>query len=137
VVVGNQKSFSDKWIDKMFSVQGGLRYLSVPMAICIMGPLALVDVIKGFMRPLLTISFTLGFGYIAYTAYFILKQKGFGALTPEQAVIYFTLAMDTCIMLTTTCVTWWFGDRRAAKSIARMTEKRLQQIEPTPKPKPD
>jgi hypothetical protein len=126
LVAANQKSFSDKWIDKMFAVEGWLKYIAIPLAFCIMGPLALVDIIKGFMRPVLTLAFTAGFGYLTYTSYYILKQKGFAALTPAQAVLYFTLALDTCIMLTTTCVTWWFGDRRAAKSINRMTEQRLR-----------
>ena len=126
LVVANQKNFSDKWIDKMFAVEGWLRYPAIFMAFCIMGPLALIDVIKGFMRPTLTIAFSVGFGYLAYTSYYILKQKGFDALSADQAVLYFTLAIDTCIMLTTTCVTWWFGDRRAAKSINRMTEQRLR-----------
>ena len=130
IAVANQKSFSDKWVDYLFGVQGWLRYLAVLMAFCIMGPFALVDVIKGFMRPVLTISFTVAYGYLAYTAYTILQQKGFAFLTTDQAVLYFTLAMDTCIMLTTTCVTWWFGDRRAAKSIGRMTEKRLDMSRP-------
>ena len=138
LVVANQKSFSDKWVDKMFAVTGWLKYIAVPLAFCIIGPLAAVDVIKGFMRPALTLAFTAGFGYLTYVAYYILKQKGFTTLTPDQAILYFTLALDTCIMLTTTCVTWWFGDRRAAKSINRMTEKRLsmnaqvQVIGPTP-----
>ena len=126
LVVANQKSFSEKWIDKMFEVKGWLRYVAVPLAFCIMGPLALVDIVKGFMRPTLTLAFSAGFGYLTYTSYFILKQQGFAALTPDQAVLYFTLALDTCIMLTTTCVTWWFGDRRAAKSINRMTTQRLK-----------
>jgi len=125
IVVANQKSFSDKWIDKMLEMEGWLRYIAVPLAFCIMGPLALVDVLKGFMRPSLTLSFTIGFGYLTYLSYGILKQQGFASLTADQAVMYFTLALDTCIMLTTTCVTWWFGDRRAAKSINRMTEQRL------------
>ena len=125
LVVANQKSFSDKWVDYLFGVQGYLRYLAVPMAFFIMGPFALVDIIKGFMRPVLTLSFTAAYGYLAYISYGILSGKGFETLTPDQAILYFTLAMDTCIMLTTTCVTWWFGDRRAAKSIGRMTEKRL------------
>jgi hypothetical protein len=129
IVASGQKLFSDKWIDKMFSVTGWLRFFAVPLAFLIMFPLAMVDVLKGFMRPMLTLSFTLAFGYIAYTSYYILKQKGFASLTPDQAVLYFTLAMDTCVMLTTTCVTWWFGDRRAAKSIARMTENRLQRVQ--------
>jgi len=125
IIVANQKSFSDKWIDKMLEMEGWLRYLAVPLAFCIMGPLALVDVLKGFMRPALTLAFTGGFGYLTFIAYGILKQKGFAHLTPDQALVYFTLGMDTCVMLTTTCVTWWFGDRRAAKAINRMTEQRL------------
>jgi hypothetical protein len=138
LVVANQKSFSDRWVDHLLKVQGWMKYIALPMAFCIMGPFALVDIIKGFMRPALTLSFTIGFGYLTYISYFILKQKGFGVLTADQAVLYFTLALDTCIMLTTTCVTWWFGDRRAAKSINRMTEKRLSMnnqvtlIGPTP-----
>jgi len=126
LVVANQKSFSDKWIDKMFAVEGWLKYIAIPMAFCVMGSLALVDVLKGFMRPTLTLAFTAGFGYLTYVSYGILQQKGFTTLSPDQAVLYFTLALDTCIMLTTTCVTWWFGDRRAAKSINRMTEQRLK-----------
>jgi len=125
IVVANQKSFSDKWIDKMLEMEGRLRYITVPLAFCIMGPLAFVDVLKGFMRPSLTLAFAGGFGYLTYLSYGILQQHGFATLTPAQAVMYFTLALDTTVMLTTTCVTWWFGDRRAAKSINRMTEQRL------------
>jgi len=126
LIIANQKSFSDKWIDKMFEVKGWLSYIATPMAIFVMGSLALVDIIKGFMRPVLTLAFAGGFGYLTYISYYILKQKGFSALTPAQAVMYFTLALDTCVMLTTTCVVWWFADRRSAKSINRMTERRLR-----------
>jgi len=125
LVVANQKSFSDRWIDKLLDVQGWVRPFALFLAFFIMGPLALVDIIKGFMRPVLTLAFTGAFGYLTYISYSILKQKGFASLTPDQAILYFTLALDTCVMLTTTCVTWWFGDRRMAKSIGRMTEKRL------------
>ena len=136
LVLANQKSFSDKWIDKMFEVKGWLSYIATPMAVFVMGSLALVDIIKGFMRPVLTLAFAGGFGYLTYISYYILKQKGFDALTSAQAVLYFTLALDTCVMLTATCVVWWFADRRAAKSINRMTERRLKMNdliqEPTP-----
>ncbi|MGD9157242.1 MAG: hypothetical protein PVG39_02440 [Desulfobacteraceae bacterium] len=125
IVIANEKSFSDKWIDKMLDVTGWFRYITIPLAFMIMGPLAFVDVLKGFMRPTLTIAFTTGFGYLTWASYSILKTKGIATLTPDQAATYFMLAIDTCVMLTTTCVTWWFGDRRVAKAIARMTEKRL------------
>jgi hypothetical protein len=125
IVVANQKSFSDKWIDKMLTAKGWVRYISIPLASFMVNLLVVVEVIKGFMRPVLTIGFTTGFGYLTYASYGILKAKGFSVLTPEQAAVYFSLAIDTCVLLTTTCVTWWFGDRRAAKSINRMAEKRL------------
>jgi hypothetical protein len=126
IIVANQPTFSNEWINKLLAVEGGLKYVAMPLAFLIMGPMALVDIIKGFMRPVLTMGFTFGFGYLTYVAYTIIKAKGFETLSPEQAVLYFTLAMDTCIMLASTSVTWWFGDRRAAKSIARMTEQRLR-----------
>ena len=129
LVVANQKSFSDKWIDRLFEVEGWLKYIATPVAVFTMASLALVDIVKGFMRPVLTLAFAGGFGYLTYISYYILKQKGFDALTPAQAVLYFTLALDTCVMLTTTCVVWWFADRRAAKSINRMTERRLKMNE--------
>jgi hypothetical protein len=113
----------------LFEVDGWLKYIATPIAVFTMASLAFVDVIKGFMRPVLTIGFTTGFGYLTYISYFILKQKGFEVLTTAQAILYFTLALNTCIMLTTTCVTWWFADRRAAKSINRMNERRLKMNE--------
>jgi hypothetical protein len=125
IVMANQKSFSDKWIDKLLDMEGKIRYFTVPCAFLIMGPLAFVDVLKGFMRPVLTLGFTAGFAYLMYVSYDILETAEFTTLSAEQAVMYFTLGVDTCVMLTTTCVTWWFGDRRAAKALHRLTEKRL------------
>ena len=125
IVMANQKSFSDRWMDKLLEQEGKLRYFTIPMAFMIMGPLAFIDVLKGFMRPVLTLGFTAGYAYLMYICYDILKGAEFKTLTAEQAVMYFTLGVDTCVMLTTTCVTWWFGDRRAAKAINRMAEKRL------------
>jgi hypothetical protein len=90
-----------------------------------MGPFALIDVMKGFMRPVLTLGFTAAFGYLMHECYGLIQEANFQAITQAQAVMYFTLGVDTIIMLTTTCVTWWFGDRRAAKALHRMAEKRL------------
>jgi len=125
IVMANQKSFSDRWIDRLLDFQGNARYFTVPMAFMIMGPLALVDVVKGFMRPALTLGFTVAFGYLMYECYQLIQAANFAAITQEQAVMYFTLGADTVVMLTTTCVTWWFGDRRAAKALHRLAEKRL------------
>lgn len=125
LVVANQKSFSDRWIDRLLNVEGWFKYITIPLAVFMIGPLVLVDIIKGFMRPTLTMGFAIGFAYLMHVCYGILENSQFGALTAQQAVMYFTLGVDTVIMLTTTCVTWWFGDRRAAKALHRMAEKRL------------
>jgi len=125
IVMANQKSFSDKWIDKLLDVKGWFKYVTIPMAFFVMGPLVFVDVLKGFMRPVLTLGFTAGFAYLMYVSYGILETAEFATLSAKQAVMYFTLGVDTCVMLTTTCVTWWFGDRRAAKALHRMAERRL------------
>lgn len=126
IVVANQKSFSDRWLDKMLDATGWVKWFAFPFAGMLMAGFGFTDVIKGLMRPGLTLAFTAGFGYITYLSYTILKENGIDSLTPAQALVYFTIAVDTCVMLTTTCVTWWYADRRMAKTLARMHEKRLE-----------
>lgn len=130
IVVANQDSFSDEWLDKLLETQGWYRLFTLPLASFLMLGFALVDIIKGFMRPSLTLFFTAAFGYITYVSYGILKARGFATLTPDQAVLYFSMAVDTCAMLTSTCVTWWYADRRMAKSLQQMYQKRLGIEEP-------
>lgn len=126
IVVGNQKSFSDKWLDKLLETKGWLRIFTIPFAAFLMTFFGLTEVIKGLMRPSLTLAFTAGYAIIAYFSYQVLSVRGIEHIPVEQAMLYFTLAVDTCILLTTTCVTWWYADRRMAKTLARMTEKRLE-----------
>lgn len=132
--VGNQKNFSDQWMNILLQQDGWLRYLSVPGAFVLMCLFAVVDFLKALMRPGLTLYFTVLSSLLTWKSYQIIQSGGFSAITEEQAVLYFTIAVDTCIMLTTTCVTWWFGDRRMAKFLARMNESRLD-IDLPKKPK--
>lgn len=124
--VGNEKDFSDKWMESLLSQEGWLRYISVPAAFTLMCLFAIVDFLKALMRPGLTLYFTVLSSLLTFKSYQIIQSGGFQAISQEQAVLYFTIAVDTCIMLTTTCVTWWFGDRRMAKFLARMNESRLE-----------
>jgi hypothetical protein len=127
IVMANKESFSDKWLDKLLATEGWFRFFTIPLACILMLGFAIVDVVKGFMRPALTLAFTGAFGYITWLSYGIMQTKGFDTLSPTQAVLYFTLAVDTCVMLTATCVTWWFADRRMAKSLQKMYQNRLDQ----------
>jgi hypothetical protein len=127
IVMANKESFSDKWLDKLLATEGWFRFFTIPLACFLMLGFAIVDVVKGLMRPALTLAFTGVFGYITWLSYGIMQTKGFETLSPAQAVLYFTLAVDTCVMLTATCVTWWFADRRMAKSLQKMYQNRLDQ----------
>lgn len=123
--VGNQKSFSDKWMDYLLTQTGWLRYIAVPAGFILMILFALVDVLKAFMRPGLTLYFTILSTLLTIAAYDALQSYTIEVLTHEKALAVFTVAVDTVIMLTTTCVTWWFGDRRMAKFLMRMNESKL------------
>ena len=125
IVVANQESFADEWLNKLLEQQGWYRIFTLPLASFLMLGFAILDIVKGLMRPVLTLFFTAAFGYITYISYGILQSRGFATLTPEQAVLYFSMAVDTCAMLTSTCVTWWYADRRMAKSLQQMYAKRL------------
>jgi len=127
IVMANKESFSDKWLDKLLETEGWFRLFTLPLACLLMLGFAIVDIVKAFMRPALTTAFTGVFGYITYVSYGIMQAKGFDTLSPAQAVLYFTLAVDTCVMLTATCVTWWFADRRMAKNLQKMYQQRLDQ----------
>jgi hypothetical protein len=134
--VGNQRNFSDKWMDSLLSQEGWLRYISVPAAFMLMCLFAIVDFLKALMRPGLTLYFTTLSSLLTWKCYDIIQKANFEAITQEMAVLYFTIAVDTCIMLTTTCVSWWFGDRRMAKFLSKMNESRLSIHQPPRSPEP-
>lgn len=124
---GNQTSFSDKWIDKLFSVQGKMRYFSIPIALIIAFLFGLIEWIKQFMRPGLTTYTVLMTTWITFTAYDILKARGIEALTADKALGIFNDVTSIVIYLTVSCVTWWFGDRRVAKFLMRLKDGNTKQ----------
>jgi hypothetical protein len=117
--VGNQKSFSDSWIEKLMNTEGWLKYLAIPVAVLMVMLLGFVDVLKGFMRPGLTLYLTLITTWITYKAYDIMQTTG-TEITSAQAFALYSEVTSIVIYLTVSCVTWWFGDRRMAKFMARM-----------------
>lgn len=125
IKVGNEKTFSDKWMDYLLNQTGWLKYIAVPAGFILMLLFALVDVLKAFMRPGLTLYFTVLSTLITIMAYNILQTDTMEVITQTKALTIFMVAVDTAIMLTTTCVTWWFGDRRMAKFLMRMNASKL------------
>ena len=124
---GGKPMFSEKWIDKLFSVQGKFgRFFSVPMAVLIATGFAFVDWLRGFMRPALTLYLTGATSVITYMAWKILKLHDLTALSNADALSTYTQVTWMVIYLTVSCVTWWFGDRRMAKFLTTLHDKRSQ-----------
>jgi hypothetical protein len=83
--------------------------------------LGLVDVLKGFMRPGLTLYLTIITSWLTFKAYSIVQLKQ-DVITPDMAVRIFTTNMDTVTYLTISVITWWFADRRVAKFALRLND---------------
>ena len=121
---GNREQFSDKWISDLLSVQGKVgRFFAIPTAIFIAFLFGIVDFFKGFMRPALT-AYLVGLTtWVTLLAKDILEKANAETLTASQALVLFGDVITLIIFLTTSCVTWWFGDRRVSKAIEKRFSK--------------
>lgn len=73
--------------------------------------LAVVDVVRGMMRPLITL-YTLGL----LTAIGWLMYKAENGVIPEMPVLWLEV-VQAVILLATTSVTWWFGSRQLRRDV--------------------
>ena len=122
IELGNKNMFSQKWIDKLFAVQGWFRFFSIPIAVFIAFLFGMVDFLKAFTRPGITWLFTGATLFLAFTAYQVLGAAGMSAMDTAAAMAILTHIMDIVLYLTVSCVTWWFGDRRIAKFLTRLDD---------------
>lgn len=121
---GNVDHFSDKWIEKLFTVEGPIgKFFAIPCAILIAISFGFVDWLRGFMRPAITMYLTGMTTVITWMAWEILQKHGMQAMTVTEAISIFDQVISIVIYLTVTCVTWWFGDRRMAKFLTNMKTK--------------
>jgi hypothetical protein len=142
---GNKLLFSNKWIDNLLNIEGHLfswssnekidkegniipakerKFLSwklftVPVATLISFLFGLVDFIKGMIRPTLTVYLCGVTTWVTLMAWKIMQASG-TEITATQAMVIFQDATSIVVYLTVSCVTWWFGDRRMAKTIMEM-----------------
>lgn len=126
IKAGNKAMFSEKWIDKMFNVQGKIaRFFAIPFAIFMAMGFAVVDWLRGFMRPFLTLYLTGMSSLITWQAWLLLKnqEQGLATFKLDQALELYSSSTSIVIYLTVSCVTWWFGDRRMAKFLTSLKDK--------------
>lgn len=123
-IVGNQQTFSDKWIDKLFSVEGWIKYFSVPMAVILALAFGFVDFLRGVMRPFITLYLTGMTTIITWMSWQIMKKYGLDTMSVQEAIGIFNQVISIVIYLTVTCITWWFSDRRMAKFLTQLNNKK-------------
>lgn len=120
--VGNKEAFSDKWIDKMFSVTGWVKYFAIPFGVLIACGLAFVDFLRGFVRPASTIYLLGVTTWITYMSWQILQKNGM-SITGQEALDLFKQVTSIVIYLTTSSLSWWFGNRVTEKFYDKISKK--------------
>jgi hypothetical protein len=117
--MGNKAMFNEKWVDRLFDVEGKWRLLTFPLGCFAAFMFGLVDWLRGFMRPALTMYLTALTTAITWMAWDVMQKHGLGSMTPEQALSVFNQVIAIVIYLTVSCVTWWFGDRTMSKFLQK------------------
>jgi len=76
--------------------------------------LGLVDALRGVIRPVATVLFSV----MLWNIYLDLTEivGGFNALPADQALAIYLRVVNAIILLATTCVSWWFGSRLMRKT---------------------
>ncbi|CAG36738.1 unknown protein [Desulfotalea psychrophila LSv54] len=119
LIVANKPTLSTALAGKLFSTTGWVAILAQPAGVFICILFGLVDTVKGFARPGITLYLLILSTWISRRAWSILESSG-GALTTTQSAEIVTQVTCSLLYLTTTAVCWWFGDRMAAKGAARL-----------------
>ena len=129
---GNKVLFSNKWIDRLLTIDGHMfswtnkdgkarnifswKLFTVPVATIVAFLFGLTDFIKGMVRPSLTVYLCGVTTWVTLMAWKIMQSSGM-EITATQAMEIFQDTTSIVVYLTVSCVTWWFGDRRMAKTI--------------------
>lgn len=120
IISGKEKFFGEQWIDRMLDSDGWASYILKPVATLLAICFAFIDLLRGLMRPVLTLYLTGMATYITYLAWKILEIKGLQALSVADAVNIYNDVISTVIYLAVSAITWWFGDRSMSKHIQRV-----------------
>jgi len=74
-------------------------------------PLVFVDLIRGLVRPALTIYLIALVWFVFQQAQGVLQDAGLETLKPQEALAIYSTIIDMILYLAATAVTWWFGTR--------------------------
>ena len=116
---GNKNLFSNKWIDKLMSIEGKWKWITLPAGVLVATMFGFVDFIKGLIRPGLTMYLVGLTTWVSFKAWEIMQMDGV-VMSISEATDIFSDITSIVIYLTVSCTLWWFGDRRMAKTIMQM-----------------
>ena len=117
---GNKALLDNQWVNALLSVEGKwAKLLTVPIASLISILFGFVDFLRGIIRPILTVYLCGVTTWVTWMAWEIMQAHGVG-MTAVQATVIFNDVTSIVTYLTVSTVTWWFGDRRMAKTIMEM-----------------
>ena len=117
--LGNQQFFGNEWIKGLLQIEGKWKIITLPCAVFVSILFGFVDFLRGLMRPTLTAYLTFITTWVTWQAWQIMQTHGL-SITSDQAVQIFNETTSIVTYLTVSCVTWWFGDRRMAKTIMQL-----------------
>ena len=86
------------------------------------------DILRKLCRPLVTYYFVCASTWVTILCYKISTTLG-AAFTPAVAEDLFKTSVYTLLYLTTSCIGWWFADRRVAKFTAKLLDKSSQSVD--------
>jgi len=104
-----QDKLAGTTLDKLFD-----HKWTTPFGVFIAVLFGLLDFIKGFIRPGMTLYMTVLVTMIYLSAKQTLNQPGLG-LTAPQALELIHQLLDTVMFVFTTITLWWFGERAPAR----------------------
>jgi len=125
---GNKALFNNKWIEKLFSVTGRWKIITLPLASLIATLFGLSDFVRGMLRPALTVYLCGVTTWITMLAWRIMQQNGI-SLTSVQAVGIFTEITGVVTYLTISSVTFWFADRSMNKFLTQLNGGNVTKID--------
>ena len=89
------------------SYSGGMKIKSAWLK----APLVFVDLVRGLVRPALTIYLIALVWLVFMQAQGVLEESGLETLQPQEALAIYSTIIDMILYLAATAVTWWFGTR--------------------------
>lgn len=116
---GQARVFDKSYMDRLFGVEGWLKFLAIPAGVLLAAFFGVIDLVKGVARPGITF-YLLGIStWITVKAWQLLGRIDQAQITAAMATNIIADAIAVIFYLTVTAVTWWFGDRMAAKGMAK------------------